>query len=86
MATSNIAITKTWTKVAEDTDDPVLLTFRLAGSLEVATTSTDVAPTVRGHRVSHGDSVTRLVLGDGFMWARCAPDGPIANAVVEVSK
>ena len=86
MATSNIAITKTWTKVANAADDPVLITFRISGTLEVATTSTDVAPAVTGHLVKPGDAVTRLVIGSGFVWARCSPGGSIENAVLEVSK
>jgi hypothetical protein len=87
MATSNIAITKTWTKLANAADTSLLVTFRGHGVLEVALTAADSAPTVvNGHLVGAQDALTRIVLGEGFVWARANPGGNVDNLLVEVSK
>jgi hypothetical protein len=86
MATTNESLTKTWAKLADDADDPVLVTCRGPAFLEVALTATDTAPTVRGHHVAPGQAITRSAVGDGFLWMRCDPAGSQASAFVEVTK
>ena len=87
MATTNEELTKTWAKMADDTDDPVLVTFRGPAFLEVALTATDAAPTVaRGHQIGNGMAITRAAVGDGYLWMRCDPAGSQASAFVEVTK
>lgn len=87
MATSNATITKTWVKLAETADDPVLVTTRGAATIEFATTAADSAPTVaRGHLLESDDAITRLAVGGGYLWARVEPDSAYATAKVEVSK
>ena len=86
MATSNATITKTWTQVAADSDDPVTVTWRSGAFLEVALTATNAAPTVRGHLLKSGDVVTRNAVGDGYMWMRCDPAGSFTSALIEVTK
>ena len=83
MATTNVSLTTTWTKVAEDTDDPVLLQT-LAGSIEIAATATDSAPaaSLKGHRVSVYEGATRTIVGGGFYWARAADTFEAASLVV----
>jgi hypothetical protein len=88
MATSNVTISATWTKLATADDDPVLVTSKSPAMIEFATTATDVAPTVTGHAVpdmSGGAAMTRMVIGDGFLWCRIV-DSRFASASVEVSK
>jgi hypothetical protein len=88
MATGNVNVSSAWTKLADDGDDPVLVTSKSAAVFEFATTSTDVAPTVTGHTVadmSGGAAMTRMVIGDGFLWCRIT-DARFASASVEVSK
>jgi hypothetical protein len=87
MATSNATITKTWTKLAETADDPVLVTTRGAATIEFATTTADAAPDIqRGHLLHPDDAITRLAVGDGYLWARVEPGSAYASAKVEVSK
>ena len=88
MATVNTTVTAAWTKVADDTDDPVLITSGHPAVFEVALVATDTAPTVTGHRVekmSDGEALTRLVLGYGFIFMRIA-DSRFDTATVVVSK
>ncbi len=87
MATTNTSVTTTWTKVADDSDDPVTVTWRNGAYLEVAMTAADSAPTVdRGHLLKSGDVVTRNAVGDGYMWLRCDPAGSFSSALIEVTK
>ena len=88
MPTVNTTITGTWTKLANDTDDPVLITSNSLAAIEIATVATDVAPSVSGHRLegfAGGMGVTRSVLGDGFVFARIV-DSRFASAVMVVTK
>jgi hypothetical protein len=88
MATSNVTVTAAWTKLAVADDDPVLVTSKSPAVFEFATTATDVAPTVNGHTVSDmsgGAAMTRMVIGDGFLWCRIT-DGRFTSASMEVSK
>ena len=85
MATSNIPITKTWTKIADDADDPWLVRWEGGAHVEFATTAADTAPTIKvGHVLKPGDTLTRLVFGGGYLWARCADN--FANATMVVNK
>jgi hypothetical protein len=87
MATSNATITKTWTKVADDTDDPVLVTSRSAATIEFALTATDAAPDLqRGHLLMPDEAITRIVAGDGFLWMRVEPGSAYASAKIEATK
>ena len=87
MATANIEVTKDWTQLASVGDGTVLATFRKMGTLEVALTSADTAPTVtKGHLLRPGDALTRLAFGDGYVWARCLPSGNVDSIDVEVTK
>jgi len=70
MATTNVTVTQTWTKLAEDSDDPILISFSTPVFFEVATTATDVAPVVSGHQLQYDDQIVREVIGPGFIWAR----------------
>lgn len=88
MATQpEVTVTAAWTKVADDTDDPVFITSAHPAVFEVALVATDTAPTVTGHRVplmSEGDCITR-VIGDGFIFMRIA-DSRFSTATVVVTK
>lgn len=86
MATYNIAISRTWTKLAASTDSELLVTFDLPVSIEVASTLTDVVPTVIGHTLSRESAITRAVLGAGFVWARTCVGAIPAAVTLVVSK
>ena len=83
MPTSNIAVTTTWTKLADTTNDSVLVTWEPPVILEVATTATDTAPTVTGHRLNNEQAITRTALGTGYIWAKTVP-GSFASSVLTV--
>jgi len=71
MATSNITVTTTWTKLADTADDPVLISFASTCYYEIATTVADSAPTgIIGHQLAYSEGVTRDTIGTGYIWAR----------------
>ena len=83
MATSNITATAEWTKIADATDDHLLVSTNASSAYEVATTAADAAPatSVLGHRMDAHDAVNRLLIGPGYVWARNIGSGD-ANLVV----
>lgn len=72
MTTFNTSISNTWTKVAASTDTELLITYTSTAAIEIATTATDVVPTVIGHVLNREAAITRSVLGSGFVWAKTA--------------
>lgn len=84
MATSNIAITTTWTQLAATADDPVMVTWQNGAFVEFAATAADTAPTVTGHLLKPGDVLTRTAFGAGYIWARCK--GGFDKATMVVNK
>lgn len=79
MATSNVSIGNSWVKVAEDTDASVLISTNNTTPVEYATTTTDTAPVVTGHTLSYSETITRTLLGDGFIWARVIPTNVVTG-------
>lgn len=86
MSTVNTLISSTWTKVAADSDDAFLITWDNPVEVEFAVTAVDAAPTVHGHRLNRQDALTRLVLGNGFVWARTVSGSMPATVGLVVSK
>jgi len=87
MATTNVTLTKTWTKIADDTDDPVTVSFVSRGpTIEFALMATEVTPSVRGHDAEFPDVITRSAVGDGFLYARCLADGSFSQCRIAVTK
>jgi hypothetical protein len=88
MSTSNITISKTWTKVADDSDDPILITRSDAvGSVEVALTAADGAPSgIVGHTLKNEEGITRSAVGDGFVWMRLGAGSRNTTTSVVVTK
>jgi len=71
MATTSVAVTTSWTKVADDTDDPVLIQCPVRAHWEVAAVATEVTPDVSGHRlIGPNQAVTRDLIGAGFIYCR----------------
>jgi hypothetical protein len=71
MATSNITVTTTWTKVADDTDDPVTIQCVTDAGFQVAGTSADSAPDVIGKTLSGKEQIAnRDNIGPGYLWVR----------------
>lgn len=86
MATYNITVTSAWTKVADTTNDSVLVTWDSPTVFEVATTTADTAPTVAGHRLNNDQAITRSSLGPGHIWAKTAPGAITSNVKTVVTK
>lgn len=86
MPTSNINITTSWTKVADDTNQELLVSWNEPVSMEVALTSANGAPTVSGHTIAPGSAITRPILGAGFVWMRQIAAGGPATVPVVVTK
>lgn len=86
MTTLNTSISRTWTKVAETADLDMLLTYDYPVSIEVATTTTDTAPTVVGHTLNRESAITRSVIGTGYVWARTAVGSIPATITLIISK
>jgi hypothetical protein len=85
MATTNVTVTTTWTKVADDTDDPVCISSNSATDWEWACVGTDTAPSVSGHLMTMGQGATGGPLGitrsqaiTGFIYARMIDSGSSA--------
>lgn len=86
MQTSNVVVGRNWTQVAADTDQELLVTWESIVELEVATTSSNTAPTVVGHRLSRVDAISRGVFPSGFVWVKLVSSGPQSDVVLVVSK
>lgn len=72
MPTQNIAVGANWTKLADSSHMEMLVTWTDPVEVEIATTATDAAPTVVGHRLDRSTALTRAAIGAGFVWARHA--------------
>lgn len=73
MGTVNLQVSPTWTQLADDAAENILVTWDEISDIEYAVTDTDDAPDVVGHRLTHKDIITRAVIGPGFLWARSVP-------------
>jgi hypothetical protein len=87
MATTNAALTRTWSLAVASAVTRVLISLAPSGALvEIAVTGADgTAPTVSGHLLDVEKGVTRDLLGDGAIWARVAPMSSLATAVLVVT-
>lgn len=71
MATSNVTVTTSWVKLADDSDDPVLIQAPPGVEWEVAAMATETPPSVSGHSLYGRKMViTRDNIGDGYLYAR----------------
>jgi hypothetical protein len=88
LATTNVSLTTSWVKLANDSDDPVLISYNSSSAyLQIATTATDVAPSgIEGHIISYNEAVIRSVVGGGFIWGRVTGDSVDATVTVVVTK
>ena len=74
MATQNKEIGRTYTLIANSSQNFfVTLPWTTNAKIEVATSDTEVAPTVNGHELSgrETESINRAIIGPGFVYARC---------------
>lgn len=79
MATTNPSLTTTWAQIVTTGDEFLLtLPFDTPTRVEVATKDAEEAPTVQGHvlRGDHGDSLSRGLIGPGYVYARIVGAGP----------
>lgn len=86
MPTLNTPISAAWTKIAAAADTAFLATWHEPVEIEVAATTADAAPTVRGHRLTNADAITRDVIGAGHVWMRTVPGSVPAAIAVVVTK
>ena len=84
MATTNPALTATWSKIVDDSAEFLLtLPFSTRFSIEVAAMALDAAPSgIRGHvlRAENLEGMTRALLGPGYVYALTL--GGSANVVL----
>jgi hypothetical protein len=86
MPTINTSITTTWTQIAAATDADLLATWNANVAIDIASTASNNAPTVQGHRLTKDDQITRSVMGPGYIWAKVCPGSVPATVVMVVSK
>ena len=87
MSTSNIFANATeWTKAANASDSDFLITWSDARSLEISTTEFDIAPVIRGHRFPMESTITREMVGAGYVWVKSVTSGINAAFTVVVTK
>lgn len=86
MATTNIAVTPAWVKLADASAIDFLATWDVPVTVEFATTAADTAPTVVGHKLGPGSAITRIILGAGYVWARLVAGSKPASVNMIVSK
>jgi hypothetical protein len=86
MPTSNVVISSSWVKIAESSNAELLATWSDPAVLEVATTATDSAPTVQGHKLTREGALTRGVIGAGFVWAKLSAGTKPNSVLLVVSK
>ncbi len=83
MATTNVMIYVTWTKVV-DVDLDFLLTLNTPNFnyVEVAVNDIDVEPTVRGHQCKGPEQgLTRALVGPGYVYAKSLAGAPVMATV-----
>lgn len=86
MPTTNVSITSTWTKLAENTNTELLVTWDVPVKVEIAATLANSVPTVDGHSLTHEDAITRNLIGAGYVWARLVAGTKPSSVKVVVSK
>lgn len=86
MPTINTHVTTSWTKLADASDNDLLVTWSIPATLEVASTTANAAPIVEGHRLTNMDAITRSVLGAGYVWAKLVGGSMPADITLIVSK
>lgn len=89
MPTTNPPLTKTWVKIAENTDANVLVQAYEDTAVEYALTATDSAPSVslNGHRLVGAElAAVRSILGEGYVWARISPRAVLTEATLILTK
>lgn len=71
--TINLFITNdNWVKVVEASVESFLISWNNVNNVEFATTEGDTEPEgIVGHLLTNGNALTRQVIGDGTVWARC---------------
>ena len=84
MATTNVIVYDSWTKVVDLGDDftlsvqPPFMNF-----IEVAAVDADAAPIVDGHRIkSPEESINRALTGPGYVYARVLSAAPSQAKVI----
>jgi hypothetical protein len=82
MPTANVNASTNWTKVADASNTELLITWSAPGTIEVATTAADSAPTVNGHRLTRESAITRAAIGAGFVWVRSLSAGSAPELAV----
>lgn len=70
MATSNVTINSSWTKIVNSTATDFLVTWSAPDPVEFAATDADTAPVVQGHALTKDQALTRAALGPGHVWAK----------------
>lgn len=74
MATQNVALTRTYSLIANNLQNFFLtLPWTTGAVIEIATADSEVVPVMRGHEISGKErgSISRVDVGPGYVYARC---------------
>ena len=77
MATQNVILSKNWKKIADSSDDPVLIQTNDRGvKFQVATMDSETDPIIDGHVIHDEKSgITRSIIGAGHIYAKSVSTG-----------
>lgn len=83
MATTNISVTRHWTKVVDaGLDFTLTIGTPFFGIAEVAVSDTNVDPVVSGHQLkSPEESFNRALAGPGYIFVRSASSNPCVAVI-----
>ena len=85
MATSNVTVTTSWVKLADDTDTNVAVQcFEDGASYEIASVAAEAAPTITGVKIHGRAIVTRDHFGAGFVYAKLVQGKASGTFIVSV--
>lgn len=87
MATTNVAVTKAWTRLVADTVDAFCASSRFQQEIEYAATATDADPTVdEGATLARGEAASRTSHPTGFVSVRISPSSNLSAALIVLSQ
>jgi hypothetical protein len=87
MATTNVAVTKAWVRLVDDSVEAFCASSRFQQEIEYAATAADEDPTVaEGTALVRGDAATRASHPSGFVSARISPSSNLSTATIVLSQ
>ena len=86
MDTTNVPVTKTWLKIADDGEE-FCATSEFQQALQYLPNTTTPAATLHGHTLrAHGMAASRLAFPSGDVYVRIDPSSNLSAALLVLSK